>query len=122
MDIIRKELGKRLTVKEVASVFGVDARFVRQHYEELGGMRLGDRIYIFFEKEVINAIQRQIKHKDTVDRSSKDQRKEDQTPLPDSQGGHRVGNQRKGADSRWRNSGAGADPHGLLAGVGDSLS
>lgn len=55
MDIIKEELGKRLSVQEVATIFGVDERLVRQHYNELSGMRLGSRVYIFFEKEVINA-------------------------------------------------------------------
>ena len=121
MDIIRKELGKRLTVKEVASVFGVDARFVRQHYEELGGMRLGDRIYIFFEKEVINAIQRQIKRKDAVDRSGENQWPQDQASVPDPKRSARMGGARKGAQSK-PSRGAGTDPHGVLAGLGDSLS
>ena len=120
MDIIRQELGKRLTVKEVASLFGVDSRFVRQHYAELGGMRLGNRIYIFFEKEVINAIQRQNKHESAVDRTGEDQRPENKTPLFDTKGGGRVGNQ--GAASTQPARGAGADPHGLLVGVGNSLS
>lgn len=95
MNIIQQELGKRLHVKEVASLFGVDTRFVRLHYAELGGIRLGDRIYIFFEKEVINAVQRQIKHKESVDRSSKDKREEDQTPLSDKKGGYRMGDNAK---------------------------
>jgi len=121
MEIIRQELGKRLSVKEVANLFGVDARFVRQHYAELGGMRLGNRIYIFFEKEVINAIQRQIKHKDAVGRSGKDQRPEDQAPVSNPERSARMGGARKGAQSK-SSRGASADPHGVLAGMGDGLS
>ena len=81
MSIIHQELGKRLTVKEVATLFGVDARFVRQHYDELGGMRLGNRIYVFFEREVVNAIQGHIKR--SMDRASEGKRKEEKTQVPD---------------------------------------
>lgn len=119
MEIIRQELGKRLTVKEVACLFGVDARFVRQHYAELGGMRLGDRIYIFFEKEVINAIQRQNKRENAVGRAGEDQRSENQTSMLDKKGGCRVGNKgtRKSTEQGFE-----SDPHGLLTGLGNGVS
>ena len=118
MEIIKQELGKRLTVQDVASILGVDARFVRQHYKDLGGIRLGNRVYIFFEKEVINAIQRQNEHQDTVDRTNQDQRKESQTPMRNKERSGRVGNNGKKAVTQQH---SGADPHGLLAGMGNRL-
>ena len=58
MSEIEQELGKRLTVDEVASFLGVDKKTVRENYNKLGGMRLG-RLYLFFERSVINAIQKE---------------------------------------------------------------
>jgi len=50
------ELGKRMTVKEVAELLNVDVKTVRANYYKLGGMRLG-RQYVFFERRLNNAIQ-----------------------------------------------------------------
>ena len=58
--MLEKELGKKLGTKEVAQYLGLDEKTVRSYYQELGGMRLGRR-YVFFEKEVINAIQKKTK-------------------------------------------------------------
>ncbi|MCK5020855.1 MAG: helix-turn-helix domain-containing protein [Candidatus Peribacteraceae bacterium] len=46
-----------MTVKEVASFLNLDPQTVRKYYRKLGGMRFG-RSYRFFEKEVINALQK----------------------------------------------------------------
>jgi len=119
MDLIKEELGKRLTVEEVATIFGVDERLVRQHYNELGGMRLGNRVYVFFEKEVINAVQRHNKHEKSVDRANQDQRKEGETSLRHTKRSTRVGGKRKKPAAQQS---SGADPHGILAGMGDSVS
>lgn len=56
MSFIEQELGNRLNAKEVASYLGVDKRLVIKHYRELGGVRLGERRYIFFEKRLVNAV------------------------------------------------------------------
>ncbi len=108
-----------MTVKEVAAFLGVGARFVRLHYKELGGMRLGSRVYVFFEKEVINAVQRQNKSEKTMDRTNQDQWKESKTPMRHAEGGGRMGNQGKKATPGRGQSGS--DPHGLLAGLGNSV-
>ncbi|RLA98971.1 MAG: hypothetical protein DRG83_13835, partial [Deltaproteobacteria bacterium] len=57
---LREELGHVLTAKQLACYLGVDERTVRQYYRELGGVRLGRR-YLFFEKGVIDAIQKRTK-------------------------------------------------------------
>lgn len=54
-----ESLGKSLTPQEVANYLGVQVRFVRQHYKELGGLRLGRRKIVFFEKVIESAIQAQ---------------------------------------------------------------
>ena len=56
MNILEEELGRALRPHELAEFLGVDEKTVRQYYRELGGMRLG-RLYVFFEKEVVHAIQ-----------------------------------------------------------------
>ena len=63
MDFIKESLGRKISVKELASFLGVDVRTVKKYYLELGGIRLGERRFIFFEKEVIHAIQRQAEQK-----------------------------------------------------------
>lgn len=74
-------------------------------------MRLGNRVYIFFEKEVINAVQRQNEHQDAVDRTNQGQRPESQTPVRNPERSGRVGNNGKKAIAQQQ---AGGDPHGLL--------
>ena len=56
MQVIQKTLGQPLSAKAVAEYLGLDVKTVRKYYRELGGIRLGSRI-VFFEKELINAIQ-----------------------------------------------------------------
>ena len=58
MSLVEKEIGKRITVKEVAELLGIDEKTVRENYDKLGGMRLG-RLYLFFERRIINAIQKE---------------------------------------------------------------
>jgi len=57
MEILEKELGKKLSVKQVAILLGRDEKTIRKHYSELGGMRLG-RCYMFFERRIVDAIQK----------------------------------------------------------------
>jgi len=58
MSLIEKEIGKRITVNEVAELLDIDEKTVRENYDKLGGMRLG-RLYLFFERRIINAIQKE---------------------------------------------------------------
>lgn len=55
MNGLRKNLGRKVTVKEVAEYLGLDTETVRRHYIALGGIRLGRRI-LFFENLIIEAI------------------------------------------------------------------
>jgi DNA-directed RNA polymerase specialized sigma subunit len=55
---LEQELGKRLTVNDVAEFLGIDKKTVRENYNKLGGMRLG-RLYLFFERSLIDAIQKE---------------------------------------------------------------
>ena len=56
--LLKQELGKKLTVNDVAEFLGVDKKTVRENYKKLGGMRLGRR-YLFFERSIINAVQKE---------------------------------------------------------------
>ena len=60
MDLLKKDLGKALSSKDMAIYLGVDVKTVIKYYQELGGIRLG-RQYRFFEKEVLNAVQKRSK-------------------------------------------------------------
>lgn len=91
MDFILKQLGKRLSVSEVSKILGVDPRTVRKYYSVLGGIKLGDRRIIFFEKEFISAIQRQTKQETTLDRSNQKGRKEKTESFPHKEKGSFVG-------------------------------
>ena len=57
MKLIDNTLGKALRTKDVAQYTGLDGKTVRKYYQELGGMRLGRR-YVFFERRLIDAIQK----------------------------------------------------------------
>ena len=57
MKIIQENLGQTLSTKAVAKLLRLDVKTVRQYYRELGGMRLGRR-YLFFERSIVNAIQK----------------------------------------------------------------
>jgi len=58
---LKKELGKNLSPKEVASFFQLDVRTVRKYYVELGGLKLG-RIIMFFENRIVQALERGVNH------------------------------------------------------------
>jgi hypothetical protein len=55
LEILEQNLGKPLRSKDVAKYLGVDIKTVRKYYLDLGGIRLG-RHFVFFEKEIVNAI------------------------------------------------------------------
>jgi transcription initiation factor TFIIIB Brf1 subunit/transcription initiation factor TFIIB len=54
---LKEHLGQPLTSKQLAKYLGVDEKTIRKYYRCLGGIRLG-RLYLFFERSVINAIQK----------------------------------------------------------------
>ena len=55
MEHLQQELGKALRAKDVAEYLGMNVKHIRNHYKDLGGIRLG-RHYRFFERRIINAI------------------------------------------------------------------
>lgn len=86
MKDLKKQLGRPLKTKEVASFLGLDVKTVRQYYQDLGGIRLG-RHYLFFEMEVLNAIQAKAR----VGSSSKKKWEKKGKEISNEKRGHQVG-------------------------------
>jgi hypothetical protein len=101
-----EKLGKVLSPKDLAGYMGLDEKTIRQYYHELGGIRLGRRI-LFFEKEVINAIQKRSK----MGSPSENQREEEGKDLPEQEGGNSLGKRRS---VKSRGDMAREDIHGIL--------
>ena len=91
---LNEKLGKVLKPKDLAVYMGLDEKMIRQYYHELGGIRLGRRI-LFFEKEVINAVQKRSK----MGSPSESQREEEGKDLPEQERGNSLG-KRKPVKSR----------------------
>ena len=104
--MLEKELGKKLSTKEVAEYLGLDEKTVRLYYQKLGGMRLGRR-YVFFEKEIINAIQKRTK----MESPSAERRKTDRENIQHEEGGCRVGSR---DEAKTRRRMGREDRHGLF--------
>lgn len=103
---LTEKLGNVFSPKDLAGYMKLDEKTIRQYYRELGGIRLGRRI-LFFEKEVINAIQ----EKSKMGSSSENEREEEGKDIPEQEGSNSVG-KRKPVKSRGDM--AGEDKHGIL--------
>lgn len=51
-------LGRPLTVQEAASALGVDEATATRYFSTLGGVRIGKRRIVFFERKVLDAIEK----------------------------------------------------------------
>ena len=104
--MLDNHLGRVLRAVDIAGYLGLDEKTVRLYYHQLGGIRLGRRL-LFFEKEVINAVQTRSK----MGSPSESKWKEEGKDLPEQEGGGRMG-KRKPVKSR--RDLAGEDRHGVL--------
>jgi hypothetical protein len=86
LEYFKQNLGRAMSAKEVSELFGIDIKTVRKYHKELGGLRLGRR-YLFFESEVLYAIQEGAK----MDSPSEKKWKEETKEVPDEEGGISVG-------------------------------
>ncbi|MDR3631593.1 MAG: hypothetical protein P4L42_14835 [Desulfocapsaceae bacterium] len=118
MSIIIQELGRLLDSAQAARETGIDARRLRKYYRIYGGFRLdaGSGPIRFYEKELLHAIQGQIR---AVDRPNQETRTEVKTQVPNKTGGAGMGG---GAKIRDIDSGRRKDPHNLVTGMGDCIS
>lgn len=110
MEKLEKDLGSALRPKEVAEYLGLDEKTVRLYYQELGGMRLG-RNYLFFERRMVDAIQKRTE----VDCPSEEVRDETREGLSDQEGGFELGNQN---EAKTRKRLEKEDRHGLFRRLG----
>lgn len=106
MDQLEQSLGKALRAKDVAEYLGMNVKHIRNHYKDLGGIRLG-RHYRFFEKEIYYAIQKRTE----VDSPSEEREPEIGKGIFDQEGSQGLGNQdEKKASRRVERE----DHHGLF--------
>ncbi len=96
MKTLQTELGNVINAKELANFLGLDVKTVREKYKEFGGMRLGRR-YVFFERRVINAIQKETE----MDSPSAEGWEEERESISDEETGFDVGSQNE-AKTRQR--------------------
>ena len=104
--MIKQELGKVLSTKELSEILDADEKTIRKYNQELGGIRIG-RHYKFFEKEVINAIQTRNK----LYWTSKEEWESDRESIQEKRGCEELGSQDAYAMRRRL---AQKDKHGLL--------
>lgn len=86
MQQIEKDLGRALSVKDVADYLNLDETTVRHYYHELGGIRLGRR-YRFFERRIINAIQ----NRNQMEGPSETERGKERETIQNEKGGDGMG-------------------------------
>jgi len=82
-------LGKALNAQQVAEYLGFDVKTIRKFHRNFGGIRVGSR-YIFFEKEIYNAVQ---KGKE-LDCANKEVWEETEQSVSDEEGRHCVGREK----------------------------
>ena len=106
MSLIKSELGRALTTKDLSEILEADEKTIRKYYQRLGGIRIG-RHYKFFEKEVINAIQTRNK----LYWTAKEEQKKDRESIQEERGCEELGSRNANAVRRGL---AQKDKHGLL--------
>lgn len=99
MEQLVKELGKKVSYVELSTFLGVDRKWVLEHAEELGGVRIGKRL-LFFENLIVDclreksyAVQKNTKRSDPVGCTSADCRKPRMQHLHDKGGSDSMGSQ-----------------------------
>lgn len=83
---LAERLGDAMKAEDMARYLQVGVRTVIKHFKELGGIRLG-RQYFFFEREVIDAVQKRRK----MDGPSESEWEEEGKNLSDEEGGDCLG-------------------------------
>ena len=107
MSLIKSDLGRTLTTKELSEILEADEKTIRKYYQRLGGIRIG-RHYKFFEKEVINAIQTW----NEIYRTNKEEQTEKRKGVSDEERSSRLGSQN---EAKARKRVEREDKHGLFS-------
>lgn len=115
MSLLEDSLGKILTVKELSNIFGVDDRILRKHYKRFGGVKISPRKIVFFEKEVVNAIQTQRRLSRTNQVVRWNQKSKINQVLQNKEGSDSLGGQGKGEIVRIY------DEHGIFGKLGNKV-
>src|SRR4029453_2090762 len=118
------DLGRKLTIAEVATLFEVEVSTVKRHYTRYGGVMLG-RKPLFFEKLVSEAVERhyatQTQNQGAMDRAmagpSEATRRATSEALPFQRQSESLGSRYETPRKHTNAPGPGvnADRHGLLA-------
>jgi hypothetical protein len=103
---LEKQLGQALSAEEVAQYLGLDVKTVRKYHQRLGGIRLGRR-FVFFEKEIINAVSK----REEMDCPSEERRPATEQGVLDQEGSEGLGSQNAPQTSRRMEL---EDRHGLF--------
>ena len=112
MDLLKKELGERIPVSKLAEYLDVAPATVNRYYRELGGIRLGPKTIVFFERSIINALSVTKQEKEVDGPSPERGGRLQEKKLSDEKGSNRMGGEPK---TRHRHK---EDLHDLLT-VGD---
>ena len=126
-DMITQELGRPLRAKEAAALIGIDVKSLYPLYLKFGGVRIGKRRIIFYERRLIDAIsklQQEQREISVVRSGCNDHSGREESPaaqaVPNQKRSPFVGGRGKGKIESRSDSTA-KDPYGLLVGMGDGL-
>ena len=86
MKTLKEQLGRTMSVKEVAEYLKIDTKTVRKYYLQLGGVRFG-KAYRFFERRINDAIQAQWE----MASAGQVERPDDAQDIPDKKRSHTMG-------------------------------
>ena len=99
MEVFEKEFGKPMKAAQVAAMTGVDVKTVRQYFSDFGGIPVGERRILFFERRLMDALS---KHKTKSEKvpvggTGTNKREKKTEVMPDKKGGGKLG---RGAKTR----------------------
>lgn len=118
--MILDELGKQLSLEEVAGFFGLKVSTVRNNYRKYGGVKFGRRV-LFFENLIAekvreeHALQNQRQEEDPVESANTKTGNRTRCSLSNQGGSLDVGKQGSGRGHCTQRAGRADDPLGLLA-------
>ena len=105
--------GEAFSLEEMAEYLGVDKKWLREHYSDLGGIRLG-RKFLFFEKRIEREINNANFYKEEGQMAGlcKEERTKKTEDVSDTRTGIRLGGKREKAPTKKEL--LRRDKHGLL--------
>jgi hypothetical protein len=86
MKLLEQNLGRVLSVKQVSKYLNINEKTVREHFQELGGIRLG-RHFKFFERRIIDAVEK----RQEIYSADQEERSAEREGISDTEGSESVG-------------------------------